>query len=51
MSNAGDDLDDTTTSQLAGVSTIQSFSSRRAESVPNIPFDQSFRNLCPSFQV
>ena len=51
VSNAGDDLDDTTTSQLAGVSTIQSFSSKRAESVPNIPFDQSFRNLCPSFQV
>lgn len=51
MSNTGDDLDDSTTSQLVGVSTTQSFSLKRAESVLNVPFDQSFRNLCPSFQV
>ena len=51
MSNTGDDLDDSTTSQLVGVSTTQSFSLKRAESVLNIPFDQSLRNLCPSFQV
>ena len=51
VGNTGDDLDDSTTSQLVGVSTTQSFSLKRAESVLNIPFDQSLRNLCPSFQV